>query len=202
MQNELPIPPKFKLNWVMLIVVGCVFWLLFLNGLDVVTTGGVRLQATVGAVTYPSASISATISAIQAEKPQLLVTKPVPTEMSLQIPVIVPTRVIVPFDPNTDANMAATAAAASDIAYRATAAAAEPGGSGEGAVTCGGHLGPCANSIIPTSMPIPTPFSNDSQGQAGSKPVNIQETHTCLHAQIWVDGRGCRNPTRVPEATP
>jgi hypothetical protein len=39
----------------------------------------------------------------------------------------------------------------------------------------------------------------DNSGAFGSKskPVNIQETRQCLHAQVWVEGRGCKNPTPV-----
>jgi len=49
---------------------------------------------------------------------------------------------------------------------------------------------------VPTAEPIQPAESND---QFGSKPVlvNPQETHTCLHAQVWVDGKGCKNPTPV-----
>jgi hypothetical protein len=49
------------------------------------------------------------------------------------------------------------------------------------------------NGIVPTSEPIDQTV-NDQFGSK-SKPVNIQETHQCLHAQVWVDGRGCKNPT-------
>lgn len=49
---------------------------------------------------------------------------------------------------------------------------------------------------VPTSEPLPQTETNDRFGSK-TKPVNIQETHQCLHGQIWVDGRGCKNPTPV-----
>jgi hypothetical protein len=50
-----------------------------------------------------------------------------------------------------------------------------------------------SNGIVPTAEPIQQTQSDGAFGSK-SKPVNIQETHTCLHAQIWTD-RGCKNPT-------
>lgn len=52
-----------------------------------------------------------------------------------------------------------------------------------------------SNGIVPTSEPIDQATVNDQFGSKPAKPVNIQETHQCLHAQVWVDGRGCKNPT-------
>ncbi len=49
---------------------------------------------------------------------------------------------------------------------------------------------------VPTSEPIIVQPADDQTGEK-QKPVNIQETHQCLHGQIWVDGRGCKNPTPV-----
>ncbi len=50
-----------------------------------------------------------------------------------------------------------------------------------------------AGENVPTSEPIVIPQSDE---QTGSKPVlvNPQETHECRHGQVWVDGKGCKNP--------
>lgn len=50
-----------------------------------------------------------------------------------------------------------------------------------------------AGDNVPTAMPLPQ-TANDGQHGSKSKPVNIQETHQCLHGQVWVDGKGCKNP--------
>lgn len=47
----------------------------------------------------------------------------------------------------------------------------------------------------PTAEPIV--LSSDDQTGEKIKPVNIQETHQCLHGQVWVTDRGCKNPTPV-----
>ncbi len=54
-----------------------------------------------------------------------------------------------------------------------------------------------AQGIVPTAEPLP---QTDTGGAFGSKRVivNPQETHTCLHGQIWVDRKGCKNPTPTP----
>lgn len=53
-----------------------------------------------------------------------------------------------------------------------------------------------AGENVPTSEPI---VPAESGGIFGSKPVivNVQETHTCKHGQVWIDGKGCKNPTPV-----
>lgn len=50
-----------------------------------------------------------------------------------------------------------------------------------------------AGENVPTAEPI-APAQSDEQ--TGSKPVLIapQETHTCRHGQVWIDGKGCKNP--------
>jgi hypothetical protein len=53
-----------------------------------------------------------------------------------------------------------------------------------------------AGENVPTAEPLTQP-QNTSQHGSKSKPVNIQETKTCLHGQVWIDGRGCKNPTPV-----
>jgi hypothetical protein len=50
-----------------------------------------------------------------------------------------------------------------------------------------------AGDNVPTAMPLPQ-TANDGQHGSKSKPVNIQETHQCLHGQVWIDGKGCKNP--------
>ena len=52
-----------------------------------------------------------------------------------------------------------------------------------------------AGDNVPTAMPLPQPDNSGAFGSK-SKPVNIQETKTCLHGQVWVNP-GCRNPTPV-----
>lgn len=51
-----------------------------------------------------------------------------------------------------------------------------------------------AGDIVPTAAPIPDAQSTDQFGSKPAAPINIQETHTCLHGQIWTE-RGCKNPT-------
>jgi hypothetical protein len=40
------------------------------------------------------------------------------------------------------------------------------------------------------------PVTDDAHGSKEKEPVNIQETHTCLHGQVWTDS-GCHRPTPV-----
>ena len=47
---------------------------------------------------------------------------------------------------------------------------------------------------VPTAEPITEPQVSDAFGSKAI-PVDIQETHTCLHGQQWTDA-GCRNPVR------
>jgi hypothetical protein len=54
-----------------------------------------------------------------------------------------------------------------------------------------------AGEIVPTSLPLPQGQTDGIFGSKPAAPVNIQETHQCLHGQIWVEGRGCKNPTPV-----
>lgn len=53
-----------------------------------------------------------------------------------------------------------------------------------------------AGENVPTAEPV---TQAESGGMFGSKPVlvNPQETHECKHGQVWVDDRGCRNPTPI-----
>jgi len=53
-----------------------------------------------------------------------------------------------------------------------------------------------AGDNVPTAEPIQPSESNDQFGSKPAKPINIQETRTCLHGQIWTE-RGCKNPTPV-----
>lgn len=48
-----------------------------------------------------------------------------------------------------------------------------------------------AGDNVPTAEPVA-----DNSGMFGSKqkPVDIQSTHACKHGQVWIDGKGCRNP--------
>lgn len=50
-----------------------------------------------------------------------------------------------------------------------------------------------AGENVPTAEPI---IQAESGGIFGSKPVliNPQETHECKHGQIWIEGKGCKNP--------
>lgn len=52
-----------------------------------------------------------------------------------------------------------------------------------------------AGDNVPTAIPLSQTQADDRFGSK-SKPVNIQETKTCLHGQVWVNP-GCRNPTPV-----
>jgi hypothetical protein len=49
---------------------------------------------------------------------------------------------------------------------------------------------PAAGENVPTAEPVQvvTDWFGNKQ-----KPINIQESHTCLHGQVWT-GKGCRNP--------
>lgn len=53
-----------------------------------------------------------------------------------------------------------------------------------------------AGANVPTAEPL-TQAENTDQHGSKSKPENIQETKTCQHGQVWIDGRGCKNPTPV-----
>jgi hypothetical protein len=50
-----------------------------------------------------------------------------------------------------------------------------------------------AGENVPTAEPV---VPAESGGIFGSKPVliNPQADHTCKHGQIWIDGKGCKNP--------
>jgi hypothetical protein len=54
-----------------------------------------------------------------------------------------------------------------------------------------------AGDNVPTALPLPQGQTDGIFGSKPAAPVNIQETHQCLHGQIWVEGRGCKNPTPV-----
>jgi hypothetical protein len=54
-----------------------------------------------------------------------------------------------------------------------------------------------AGDNVPTAEPLPQ-IDNSGAFGSKSKPVNIQETKTCLHGQVWTE-RGCKNPTPVGE---
>jgi hypothetical protein len=47
-----------------------------------------------------------------------------------------------------------------------------------------------AGENVPTAEPL---VQNNDQFGSKQEPINIQETHTCLHGQVW-SGKGCRNP--------
>lgn len=51
-----------------------------------------------------------------------------------------------------------------------------------------------AGENVPTAEPIPQ--TDDQNGTKQKEPVNIQETKTCLHGQVWTD-TGCHRPTPV-----
>jgi hypothetical protein len=48
-----------------------------------------------------------------------------------------------------------------------------------------------AGANVPTAEPVVVVTDWFGSKQA---PVNIQATHECKHGQVWVDGKGCRNP--------
>lgn len=50
-----------------------------------------------------------------------------------------------------------------------------------------------ASGNVPTAEPV---IQAESGGIFGSKPVvvNPQESHTCKHGQVWIEGKGCKNP--------
>ena len=52
---------------------------------------------------------------------------------------------------------------------------------------------PAADNV-PTAEPIAPAESNDQFGSRPAAPVNIQESHTCLHGQVWTES-GCHRPT-------
>lgn len=47
---------------------------------------------------------------------------------------------------------------------------------------------------VPTAAPIPEAQSSDQFGSKPAAPINVQETHQCLHGQVWTDS-GCHRPT-------
>ena len=50
--------------------------------------------------------------------------------------------------------------------------------------------------VVPTSEPLgEVAPGDDSHGSKAAPPLDIQATHQCLHAAVWVDGVGCQNPT-------
>lgn len=53
-----------------------------------------------------------------------------------------------------------------------------------------------AGENVPTAEPI---APAESGGIFGSKPAIVapQESHECKHGQVWIDGKGCKNPTPV-----
>jgi len=53
-----------------------------------------------------------------------------------------------------------------------------------------------AGENVPTAEPIPQTQSNDAFGTKRTAPINIQETHQCLHGAVWTDS-GCHYPTPV-----
>lgn len=53
-----------------------------------------------------------------------------------------------------------------------------------------------APDYAPTAEPIPQTQVDGAFGSKPAAPVNIQETHTCLHGQVWTES-GCKNPTPV-----
>lgn len=46
--------------------------------------------------------------------------------------------------------------------------------------------------MAPTAEPRPA----DGFGSKQKEPVNVQQEKTCLHGQVWFEGRGCLNPLR------
>ena len=90
--------------------------------------------------------------------------------------------------------------ATSTAIYQATAQAAEPppntnatGDSAPLIIEQKPSVRQAAGENVPTSEPIVREQSDD---QTGSKAVlvNPQEMHACLNGQVWVDGKGCKNP--------
>lgn len=51
-----------------------------------------------------------------------------------------------------------------------------------------------AQGVVPTAEPV---IQAETGGIFGSKPVivNPQQDHSCKHGQVWVDDKGCKNPT-------
>jgi hypothetical protein len=109
---------------------------------------------------------------------------------------------------DTPANMA-TAEAASLAAYAtavARANAAQPPAAPIPNVDNTGDSAPLIHVEKPAeerqpagdnvSVAEPTPQANDQIGSKPTGPINIQETHQCLHGQVWTDS-GCHRPTPV-----
>ena len=52
--------------------------------------------------------------------------------------------------------------------------------------------------VVPTSEPLgEVAPGDDTHGSKAAPPLDIQATHQCLHAAVWVDNVGCQNPTPV-----
>lgn len=53
-----------------------------------------------------------------------------------------------------------------------------------------------AGDTVPTAEPITEAESNDQFGSKPAAPINIQQTQSCLHGQVWTES-GCHRPTPV-----
>jgi hypothetical protein len=80
--------------------------------------------------------------------------------------------------------------ATSQAIYQATVAAVESS-----------QVAPFGSKEAPERVPAGVdnvspaePTADDTHGSKRTAPVNIQETHQCLHGQVWTD-TGCHRPT-------
>lgn len=202
----------FQVSWLALAMAGGLIWVLFFNGLGVLGSWVSAPQAST--TIYQTATAAPGVAAQDGVNIQKPIATPGGFTYIPQEPAIAPAG---------DTNLVLTAAASNPVPtvsgvaqneatslamYQATAAAANnpiatpvgtsgPEAAGVTIDTYGGlYDGSDGGGVIPTSLPIPTANATGAQGQRPSKPVNIQETHQCLHGQTWVDGMGCRNPRK------
>jgi hypothetical protein len=83
--------------------------------------------------------------------------------------------------------------------YQATAQAAEPQPNVDRlpADAPPVEYGSRVNTIAPAGENVSVNVTSDQTGTKQKEPINIQETKTCLHGQVWTDS-GCHRPTPAP----
>lgn len=169
-----PVAPPPKISWLFLGVVVVTVWLLFFNGFENVKgwlTAGppvIVLQTATASTILNTQSLPTAHTAIQSISTAIVTTNP---------------------------NVAQNGATATSMYQTAAAlqvATPEPVISTTGAI---GAPDRQTNVLIPSAVPLETNPDADAHRSA---PINIQDTHQCLHGQIWSDmaPRGCHNPTR------
>lgn len=181
--------PRVSVSWPVVLCVALAVWFGFFGGWDMLTS--VLTPSTTTTVVYQTATAGTTVGSKVAPTLGVIVPPDVPRQPIVPVPAVQP----------ANSNIAANEAT-SQAMYQATVAAAEvprstpiPGTLNVG-VSYGGLQG-SAGEIVPTSLPMPTPYANNAQGQQSARPINVQATHTCFHGQTWIEGLGCRNP-RLP----